>query len=251
MDSPALLEVQRALRASLVAGDDARADAHVFPAGRLEVYRNTFVSVLVNALRLSYPAVQKLVGEEFFEGAARLFIAAHPPASACLDDYGDAFPDFLAAFEAASSLPYLPEVAALEWQVCRALHARDAETLDPRCLMRLNEDDRGRLRFVPHPSVALLETRYPADLIWRSVLAGDDAAMSRIDLASGPVKLLVDRRESGVEVSRLSEPEWRFASALFAQRPLHAAIADAGDFGSAQSLAAHLAAGRFVAYLLG
>src|SRR6516165_909152 len=124
MDSPALLEVQRALRASLVADDDAPAARHVFPAGRLEVYRNTFAGVLVNALRLSYPAVQKLVGEAFFEGAARAFIAGHPPASACLDDYGAAFPEFLAAFSPASSLAYLSDVARLEWAVCRALHAR-------------------------------------------------------------------------------------------------------------------------------
>jgi hypothetical protein len=251
MDSPALLEVQRALRASLVADDDAPAARHVFPAGRLEVYRNTFAGVLVNALRLSYPAVQKLVGEAFFEGAARAFIAGHPPASACLDDYGAAFPEFLAAFSPASSLAYLSDVARLEWAVCRALHARDAEALDPRCLAPLDGKERGRLRFVAHPAVSLLEVRYPAHLIWRAVLGGDDATLSEIDLESGDALLLVERRESGVEVTRLPEPEWRFASALFARRPLYAAIDEAGDFDAARSLAAHLAAGRFVAYLLG
>src|SRR5215472_14906193 len=119
MDSPALLEVQRAVRASLVAHDDTEIARHLIASGfaaaeRLDVYRNTFTSVLVNALRLSYPAVHKLVGAEFFEGAARAFIPAHPPAGACLDDYGGAIPDFLAGFEPAASLPYLPEVARLE-----------------------------------------------------------------------------------------------------------------------------------------
>jgi hypothetical protein len=242
--SPVLLELQRAVRASLVAGDDSQIAPHVVPAGGLRIYRNTFASVLVNALRLSYPAVEKLVGAEFFEGAARLFIPAHPPASACLDDYGDAFPEFLAGFAPASSLPYLPEVARLEWQVCRALHAPDADALDPGRLARL--EDPGCVRFVRHPSVALLRTRYPADLIWRAVLAGDDAALASIDLAS-PAWLLVERRESGVEVARLSEPEWRFAEALCAGRPLHAVIGEFPDLDAARSLAAHLAAGRFVA----
>src|SRR5262245_27924608 len=256
MASPALLEIERAVRASLVAHDDAGTAPHVIasgfsPAERLDVYRNTYASVLVNALRLSYPAVQKLVGAEFFEGASRLFIAAHPPVSACLDDYGAALPEFLAGFEPASSLPYLPEVAALEWAVCRALHARDAEALAPRCLARLGDAERARLRFVPHASVALLHARHPADLIWRAVLAGDDAALAAIDLAAAPAWLLIERRESGVEVERLPEREWRFAEALFAARPLHAAIGECPDIDAARSLAAHLAAGRFVAYLLG
>jgi NADPH-dependent ferric siderophore reductase len=36
------------------------------------------------------------------------------------------------------------------------------------------------VRFVPHPSVRLVFVRYPADAIWRAVLAGDDAALSAI-----------------------------------------------------------------------
>jgi hypothetical protein len=254
MDSPALLELQRAVRASLVAHDDTEMARHVIASGfeateRLDVYRNTFTSALVNALRLSYPAVHKLVGAEFFEAAARAFIPVHPPASAYLDDYGRAFPDFLAAFEPASSLSYLPDVARLEWAVCRALHAQDAEALAPRCLAGVSGAERAR--FVPHPSVTLLHARYPVDSIWRAVLASDDAALGAIDLASGPAWLLVERRQSGVEVARLPEAEWGFAKALFAARPLHAAIAECPDVDAARALAAHLAAGRFVAYFLG
>jgi hypothetical protein len=251
MASSALLDIQRAVRAWLVAHDDAGISPHIVasglrPAERLEVYRNTCASVLVNALRLSYPAVHKLVGAEFFEGAARLFIAGHPPASACLDDYGDAFPEFLGGFGPATSLPYLPEVARLEFAVCRALHAQDAEALDARCLARVAQAE--RVRFVPHLSVTLLEATQPADLIWRAVLNGDDAALAAIDLASGTVRLLVERRASGVEVARLSEPEWRFAAALFAGTPLHDAIGECPDFDAARALAAHLSAGRFVAF---
>src|SRR3989442_1089711 len=97
--APSLLELQRALRASLVTHDDRGISAHVVDAGlspaeRLDVYRNTFASVLTTALRLSYPAVHRLVGAEFFEGAARVFIETSLPRSACLDDYGDRLAHF-------------------------------------------------------------------------------------------------------------------------------------------------------------
>src|SRR5437879_3127718 len=134
-----------------------------------------------SALRLSYPAVYRLVGAEFFEGAARIFIEAHPPKRACLDDYGEKFAEFLSDFEPAASLAYLPEVARLEWAVNRALHASDVEPLDPRRLAALAEAERARVSFVPHPSVSLLRVHHPADLVRRAVLAEDDDRLSGLD----------------------------------------------------------------------
>src|SRR5215470_6352362 len=87
---PTLLETQRALGASLLDGDSAAAALLVEPglADRLDIYRNTFVIGVTKALRLTYPAVYRLVGADFFDGAAGQFIAQHPPRTACLDDYG-------------------------------------------------------------------------------------------------------------------------------------------------------------------
>jgi hypothetical protein len=82
------------------------------------------------------------------------------------------------------------------------------------------------------------------------VLDGDDAALSAIDLDGGPVHLLVERRATGVAVSRLDEPAWGFAKALCDGRPVAAALTVAGGTASAALLAAHLAAGRFTDFHL-
>jgi hypothetical protein len=252
---PSLLELQRALRASLVLHDDRGISAHVVDGGmsaeeRLDIYRNTFASALTTALRLSYPAVHRLVGAEFFEGAARIFIATSPPKGACLDDYGDEFPSFLSDFESASSLAYLPDVARLEWAVNHALHAPDVEPLDIARLVALTDDEQARVRFAPHPSASLLHTDYPADSIWRAVLERDDAALAAIDPAKGSVRLLVHRAAAGVEVSRLSERAWYFTAALFAGHPLHQALEEAPCTEAQALLAEHLAARRFVGFSL-
>ena len=250
MHAPSLLEVQRALRASLVVHDDREISAYVVDGGinageRLDIYRNTFASVLTTALRLSYPAVHRLLGAEFFGGAARIFIETSPPASACLDDYGQTFADFLSNFEPAASLVYLPDVARLEWAVNHALHAPDAVPLDPRRLAAFTEAERAHVSFVPHPSVALVPVDRPVDLIWRAVIEEDDAALSAIDPGGGRAWLLVQRPPSGVEVRRMSESAWRFTFALCAGTPLAAALDEAWDFDAAALLAHHLAAGRF------
>src|SRR5262249_14119357 len=245
-----LLELQRAMHRSLSAHDAAAAacivNDGIDPVARLGIYRNTFASVLTNALRLSYPSVQRLVGVECFEGVARLFIEAEPPRSANLDDYGVGFAEFLSGFDAIARLAYLPDVARLEWTVNRALHAADVASLDINRLGTLKKDEQARVCFTPHPSSKLLRLDHPADAIWRAVLAGDDAALAAIDPASGPVWLLVHRAEEGIEVSRLSEGAWRFTESLFAGRPLHSALEDARCADAQFLLAEHLAAGRLV-----
>ena len=252
---PSLLELQRAVYRGLVAGDDGLCGGHIVADGiagtaRLNVYRNTFIGGLTTALRLIYPAIHRLVGAPFFESAARLFIKAQPPKSAWLDQYGSLFPEFLAGFPPAATLPYLPGVARLERAVNRALHAADTAPLDLTRLAVVKAADRGNIAFEPHPSLGLVAAEHPVDAIWRAVLEADDATMAAIDLAAGPHWLLVERGANGVEVIRLAEPEWRFLAELCASRPLQAAIEAASEIDAASLLAEHLAVGRFVDFRL-
>lgn len=250
--TPSLIELQHAMRQSLLghAGDDAinavLADG-LDPRARLDIYGNTAASVLVNALQLAFPAVQQIVGAEFFEGAARLFSSAMPPRSAWLDDYGAAFPDFLAQMPQSASVPYLADVARLEWQINCVLHAPDDLRLDVACLAQFDEDALAALRLRPHPAVRLLQCDYPADVIWRAVLERDDRAMRAIRLDGGPVHLLVQRVAEGVDVHRLRIGDWRISAALFAGEPVGAALALTADTDTAgyALLAAHLARGCF------
>jgi hypothetical protein len=250
---PTLLETQRAMRASLVGGDDHAAAALLADdtgADRLNIYRNTFVSGVTKALRMTFPAIHRLVGVDFFEGAAARFIAQQPPRAAYLDEYGAEFPEFLRSFEPAAALVYLGDVARLEWAVSRALHAADVEPLDLARLATLSPQDQARVCFVPHPSVGLLCADHPVDAIWRGVLDEDDAALAAVDLDAGPVRLLVERRATGVEVSRLDEAAWCFAEALFDGWSVEEALASAAGTSADARLAEHLAAGRFVDFRL-
>jgi hypothetical protein len=246
---PTLLEVQRAMRASLVdRSDDAAAAvlAEGVGADRLNIYRNTVLIGLTKALRLCFLAVERLVGADFFEGAAGLFIPQHPPRAAWLDRYGADFPDFLQHFAPAATLAYLGDVARLEWAVNLALHAKDAAPLDLARLTALAPEHQASVAFVPHPSVSLVRLDHPADDIWRAVLDGGDAALAAINADAGPAHLLVERGADGVQVLRLTEPAWRFARDLVAGETIEAACAAADGVDVQALLAEHLADGRFV-----
>ena len=117
-------------------------------------------------------------------------------------------------------------------------------------LAAISEQDQGRVCFVPHPSIGLLRVSHPADVIWRAVLDGDDAALATLDLNPAPVHLLVQRLPVGVEVLRIDESEWRFAAALCAGQPLQMALDAATGVDAAALLAGHLAAERLVGFTL-
>ena len=67
---PTLLEAQQAMRVSLLNGD-YEAMAAMLAQGvspdTINIYRNTFLLSLTKALRLTYPVVQRLVGDEFLK----------------------------------------------------------------------------------------------------------------------------------------------------------------------------------------
>jgi hypothetical protein len=248
-----LREIQRAVARSIRSPDDGEALRHIAddmiaPADRLAIYRNNAAATLVGALRIAYPAVEKLVGAEFFEGAARVFVERHPPRTAYLNDYGSEFADFLGAFPAAAELTYLPDVARLEWAVSAALNVADVPALEPAALAGLAASEHDRVRFVPHPSVRLLSLHYPADVIWRAVLGGDDAALAAIDLTVEPIWLVVHRGNAGVAVRRLTQEEARFTAMLCSGSALSEAMPERDSAVFVALLADHLAQGRFAGF---
>lgn len=252
---PSLRDLQDAMRRSIIERDDGDAIAHIVangiaPQDRLSVYRNTFTQTLIRALRLSYPAVDRLVGAAFFDAAAGDFVVQQPPRSSFLDDFGGDFAAFLERFAPAASLPYLADVARLEWAVSRALHAPDAAALSLASLGSVDAADYAQICFTPHPSVSLIHTIFPADVIWCAVLEDDDAALAAIDLSSGPAWLIVQRGPSAFDIARLDEALWRFVSDLCAGCPLGAALGEHSGIDATAALADLLTQKRFAAFTL-
>lgn len=247
---PSLYEMQSAMRDSLVRRDNAAIAAMLSadtPPERLDIYRNTLLMTLTNALSLSFPVTRKLVGEEFFEGASQIFISDHLPTAGWLDQYGEAFPGFLREFPPAQPLAYLSEVAQLEWAVNAVLRAPAFEPLDLGRLAAVESRDESQLRFIANPSLRLLHLHHPVDAMWAAVMAGDDAALGNIDLNTDQVHLLVERHDGDVAFERLESGAWSFLSSL-TTRSLGAAMDGAADIDGAGELAKHLARGRFCAF---
>jgi len=214
---PALSDDLSDLACAIVHGDEpsSRMDAgypHYSVAAAIGIYRNNYRGNLHDALAGAYPVIEQLVGREFFRYMTRQFIGQHPSRSGNLHHYGAEMADFVASFEPARGLPYLQDVAALEWACHRAYFADDAPVLD---IVRLGQIPPGQypdLTLHTHPSCDLVLSRYPIVTIWQAHQPGASADF-QIDLDSGASIAQVSRKDDVVIVNEISasDADWLHA----------------------------------------
>jgi hypothetical protein len=202
-----LREIQAGFRAAILTGDDSGiaheiVDDGIAPEARVAIYRHHVLTTLTDALATTYPVVCRLVDRRFFGYAADRFIRDHPPASPCLFEYGASLADFLAGFEPCRHLPYLPDVARLEWAMNVALHAADASVITAAAVGALTPQAFAASAFRLHPSLTILESPWPVDAIWRASQPG--AADAPVDLDAGGARLQVWRSGDDVLFRRLT-----------------------------------------------
>lgn len=193
---------------------------------RLALYRNNTMLGLTEALRAVYPVLGRLVGDDFFKRLSREFILAWPPRAGSLLVYSNRMPDFLAAWPPVANLPYLADTAWLEWFRHEVYHESDEPAVGIADLRLIPEESYGTIRFGLHPTVRMLESRFPIERIWRLNQDGSTAD-DRVDLNEGVSRLLVCRPEWEVEMISIDESSYRFFKRLEAGSTLNEAVSDA------------------------
>lgn len=204
---------------------------------RFDVYRNNMMVSLIEALEATYPVVQRLVGRDFFRAAAKTYIRRAPPRTPVLLLYGEGFGDFLDAFQPAAGVPYLGDVARLEWARVYAYHAADAAPLGVDSLAAIPEAALAATRFALHPSLGLLRARFPVASLWAVTSGADPAA--EVDMARGEA-VAVLRPALTVETRVLPPGGYTFMSGLAEGHSLGEAAEAAAAAVDGFDLACHL-----------
>ncbi|TXH04469.1 MAG: DUF2063 domain-containing protein [Nevskiaceae bacterium] len=134
----------------------------------LSLYRNATRATLLNALRLSYPVVQRLVGKTFFDALASDYCDDHPSRSGDLEHYGADFCTFLDHHRSLGELRYLGDVARLEWLLAKLQGAMPVKALDRAQLASVSSDGLADLELSLIPRAALFDSPYPTVRIWEA-----------------------------------------------------------------------------------
>lgn len=219
-------------------------------ARRLRLHRNNLFESLTAALAAVYPVTRQLVGDEFFRVMARRFIPAFPSRSGNLHDFGAELPAFIGGFEPAAGLPYLPDLAALEWAIHAVYHEAPGPALELRSLAALDVRQQTALRLRLQPCARLLASSFPVLRLWQAHQDGAAIGLEAIDWREG-VRMLVAQRALEVEFQVLGAGEFTWLQALHAGEPLAAACARALEvqpgFDLPAALVRHLTLGSFQA----
>jgi hypothetical protein len=96
----------------------------------MAVYRENALAVRREALAAAHPVVRRLVGAAFFAEAATRFARAHPSTSGDLTPTAARPSPPSSRATPGADLPYLSDVARLEWAVHECGHAADGAPLD-------------------------------------------------------------------------------------------------------------------------
>lgn len=244
---PSLPDLQEMFGSAIEDAGRARAAASMFRGNperslaRLAVYRGNVYANCGKALAGAYPIVRKILGEEFFAAMAREYVRSNASQSGDLNRYGERLGDFIAGFPHTAELPYLPDVARMEWLVHRAHLAEDSPAFDPSSLASLHAERFADLRPRLSAACALLQSPWPLGRIW-TIHQDDYQGTFEIDLNAGSDRVLVHRPLWRAHVLSLAPGDFRFLSAAYRGETLGAALeAGAADAGFDPSTAlAHL-----------
>jgi hypothetical protein len=204
--------------------------------------RNVSTSLQV-ALEQVFPVVREVVGVDFFAQAARAFIAVAPPRRGWLSAYGGGFPDFIATYQPASAVPYLGDLARLEWARVAATFGDVEAGFDLGALATLLPQDLMERVLRVHPCTTLIRSAYSVFSIWGAHFdpTATSDLLAAVSADPNPEDLLITKAPSGeVVVKRLQSGEAAFLSGLISEVPLGSAWHNALDTDPQFDLAATL-----------
>jgi hypothetical protein len=152
----------------------------------------------IDLLAARYPVICRLVGAPSFRVAARRF------------SYGDSFPRFIRSLGNAACIEYVADVAELDMLRQKAKHAAHAQPSSAPALSSLRAERLRELRIVLHPSVCLVQSRFPIVTVWETNRNDRDCMIERWVAEA----VVVARPLLKVEVRRLPFGGYAFLSAL-------------------------------------
>ncbi len=178
---------------------------------RFSIYRNTIFVSLIETLKAAFPTVVRLVGVENFTVLARGFIQQSLPQLAYLSSYGGKFPKFLTTLDhVVDDIPYLSDVASLDWVRQKAYFAEDSSILEYDKIKTLKPEILFSSVIMLNPSVELFQTNFPVSHLLKT------KEIHIKDLSPEPEYILTYRMENdeNIQSIQLEEATFHFLSQL-------------------------------------
>jgi hypothetical protein len=205
---------------------------------RLAAYVNGYPARIFEALDESFPAVRHLAGDAAFGEIVHRYASRVPCGIYSLSDAGAALPEFLASDPVGQRLPFVADLAALEWRMALAFHAHERSPFDPARLADWGLEQWEGATIELQSSVAVVRSAWPILDLWN--LRETPISEIDLDLAGRAQIVLVSRDGFSVGCDLIESAQAVVLEALLEGVTLGAALerlAPASDEGADESAA--------------
>lgn len=225
MVSPLKVLQQQLAKSAIGAADPALVDqvrggGDLSSAEAVAVYRDGYTARMSEALGETFEACWRVLGDEEFLDACKMFCRSVPSTSHNLSDYGFSFPDFLLN-RCQAHEPFIADLARLEWAYKELFHAAPHQALTAE---QLSAAVKPSSVFVFGHAVQLLSFNHSVVNIWKRDRS-DATPLSRSDW-DGPQQVLMYKGANHKIFTRiLAAPEASVITSLFNGMSLESTLA--------------------------
>ncbi|MCM2256363.1 MAG: DNA-binding domain-containing protein [Vicinamibacteria bacterium] len=241
-DPTSLRETQACVLAALRAGSGAgEVEALLAPpafgdvAARWHVYESGYTARFVEALENDFPALHRILGQGPFTSLTVRYTRACVPRCFDLGRLGDRLAVFLETDPLSRTLPFLSDLARLEWALAEAFVAAEATPLGLADLHTAGLEAVADWPLGLAPGAAVIASAWPLCELWAIQAVADEAI--DLDVTARPSDVLVRRAGDRVVPLALEPPDAALLTAVAAGARLADLAAAAADAAAVDDLA--------------
>lgn len=196
--------------------------AHASLDESFAIYHNRYVARLSHALEFAYPAVQWVLGKDYFSEICRRYIESLPSVSYNLNEYGDNLPDFLRTLPGTRTIPFLFDLARFEWILNTLKQVAPPRPLPAERIRELMHSEDFKISFTE--GTIVFESPFAIYEIWKQRNA---PAYSFDELNwTHPEWLLLNKNDSEIRISQIDSIEGEILKELQSGSSIASALAD-------------------------
>lgn len=179
---------------------------------RLDIYAEAYFLRLLESMKSDFSITAQILGDVSFQKLVSDYLKQHPSSSASLADVGRYFSKFAGTYSDLKHVRFLEPVIEMEWLFIESFYADDSEFLDSSLLVNMSDEDWETAKFILAPSVFLIESTWPLDLL--SAMQTEDFDFAQLTEFKTPHGFLMSRKNGNVSLEPVAEAQFALIEKL-------------------------------------
>ena len=176
---------------------------------RIKIYKDTIFENLTSSLRITFPSIWRLIGDDCAKGVALAYSynSKNLQFRYQLNEFGNEFPEFLQIFPSTKDLLYLPDVARLDLLRSKSYAACNQKNISTDKIEEFFTKGDQNGKFIFNSSVFLMQSNFDLNSLQNML---NNTQINQINITDKSSFIMVNRLHGKIETLFLSEKEWEF-----------------------------------------